>query len=281
MRGKAKILANCCVVTPVYQITLSEDELASLRSINDHLSDENHFTVVPKSLNQARLQIPIPTNFVTFPDQYFSGVDGYNRLLLSRRFYNAFKEFNYMLIVQLDALVLSSQLQTWCRSGWDYVGAPWAANYLPDHSGAQFVSVGNGGFSLRNIKSCLKVLRTKISPRARYDSLPRPQWWPMKRLRALILAANQIARVLPKITVESFLRLHFAASEDIFWGKFASMFDENFRVAPVDEALKFAFETDPAGSYERCNHQLPFGCHAWAKYDRGFWERVGVVPSSR
>jgi hypothetical protein len=44
-------------------------------------------------------------------------------------------------------------------------------------------------------------------------------------------------------------------------------------------ALEFAFESDPAGSYERIGKKLPFGCHAWAKHDRTFWERMGAVEA--
>ena len=91
-----------------------------------------------------------------------------------------------------------------------------------------------------------------------------------------MLCFNGVRAFLPKITTEQFLRKHYRGNEDIFWGKFASQIDPAFKVATVDEALHFAFESDPAGSYERIGKKLPFGCHAWAKHDRGFWEKMGV-----
>jgi hypothetical protein len=43
-------------------------------------------------------------------------------------------------------------------------------------------------------------------------------------------------------------------------------------VASVDEALRFAFEAAPRECFERNGRRMPFGCHAWEKFDRGFWE---------
>lgn len=57
-------------------------------------------------------------------------------------------------------------------------------------------------------------------------------------------------------------------NEDIFFGGCRSDF---FRVAPIDIALKFAFETDVRKCYFMNNKQLPFGCHAWCKWDYRFW----------
>jgi hypothetical protein len=39
------------------------------------------------------------------------------------------------------------------------------------------------------------------------------------------------------------------------------------------QALKFGFEQHPQLCYELNNQQLPFGCHAWEKYDYEFWEK--------
>lgn len=37
------------------------------------------------------------------------------------------------------------------------------------------------------------------------------------------------------------------------------------------EASAFAFERSPRYLYELNNNTLPFGCHAWEKYDMDFW----------
>jgi hypothetical protein len=66
----------------------------------------------------------------------------------------------------------------------------------------------------------------------------------------------------------------FPFYEDSFWSIEAPKFDREFRVPTAEEALPFAFEVDPRWCYEKNNRKLPFGCHAWAKYDKEFWMEV-------
>jgi hypothetical protein len=35
--------------------------------------------------------------------------------------------------------------------------------------------------------------------------------------------------------------------------------------------LRFAFEAAPRQCLEMNQGRLPFGCHAWGRYDREFW----------
>lgn len=59
-------------------------------------------------------------------------------------------------------------------------------------------------------------------------------------------------------------------SEDVF---FSACNSANFKVAPIDVALSFAFETDVRSCFEANNNNLPFGCHAWQRYDLNFWKK--------
>jgi hypothetical protein len=45
-----------------------------------------------------------------------------------------------------------------------------------------------------------------------------------------------------------------------------------FRRPKAKEALHFAFEMEPRKAYKMTNHKLPFGVHAWEKYDAEFWK---------
>ncbi len=56
--------------------------------------------------------------------------------------------------------------------------------------------------------------------------------------------------------------------EDLFW---ASRDSEEFHVAPMEIALAFAFEQDVRQCFAMNHNRLPFGCHAWEKYDFDFW----------
>jgi hypothetical protein len=59
---------------------------------------------------------------------------------------------------------------------------------------------------------------------------------------------------------------------DLFWADEAIKYYPDFRIAPVEVGLKFAFEVAPRLCFELNNRHLPFGCHAWPRYDREFWE---------
>ena len=61
-------------------------------------------------------------------------------------------------------------------------------------------------------------------------------------------------------------------NEDLFWSLEAKRYYPNFKVSPPDIAVSFSFEVGPRYCFEKNNQTLPFGCHAWTKYDRRFWE---------
>ena len=67
---------------------------------------------------------------------------------------------------------------------------------------------------------------------------------------------------------------------DIFWGMLVPEYVKDFRIAPPEVAVKFSWEALPRRCYELCNGNLPFGLHAWARYDlpflRPLLERKGI-----
>jgi hypothetical protein len=58
--------------------------------------------------------------------------------------------------------------------------------------------------------------------------------------------------------------------EDLFWSFIAPRLNPAFSVAPPEIAIDFAWELHPRAQYQQ-RGQLPFGCHAWQRYDRAFW----------
>jgi hypothetical protein len=61
-------------------------------------------------------------------------------------------------------------------------------------------------------------------------------------------------------------------AEDVWWSFQAQHYDPTFTIAAPEDALRFAFERHPRECFERVGRRLPFGAHAWADYDRAFWE---------
>lgn len=266
------------VVIPVYRTTLTAAERFSVRTTISVMASHDIYLAGPASLRgqfdwlvDARgLTLP----YVSLPDAYFTSITAYNRLLMSRVFYQAFSDYRYVLVSQTDALTLSDELDAWCARGYSYVGAPWYVGYTTPVRPLRLMGVGNGGFSLRCVPDFLKVLS-----RPRVFRNPLMEHWPgswksntfrfLRDYHSLVLANRQF---------------NINVNEDVFWGMFVARQCTFFRVAPIDEAVSFAFEAHPDFMFLRNGRSLPFGCHAWERYDRDFWlpafARLGFDISS-
>jgi hypothetical protein len=74
----------------------------------------------------------------------------YSALLKTPEFYEHFIDWSHILIYQTDALLLRKIDDIYFE--YDYIGAPWVlSNHWCKYN------AGNGGFSLRNIKSCIRI----------------------------------------------------------------------------------------------------------------------------
>jgi len=251
--------------------TFTADEEISYRQLVHFLGRYDRYFIAPKSL---KLEFP-ESCIRRFDDRYFGSIIAHTKLMLSSTFYDAFSDYEYILIHHLDALVFSDQLLEWCKEGFDYIGPPWIkceATPWVDIS-----RVGNGGLSLRKIQSFLRVLDSN-----RYWVDPHEYWkgfcqthplhvqllnLPRKFLKRLVYFNN----VTHELAQWPF-RTDGKGNEDYFWSDEAIRYDPTFNVAPFKAGLRFAFEVDPRLCYQMNNHQLPFGCHAWPRYDRAFWE---------
>ena len=63
-------------------------------------------------------------------------------------------------------------------------------------------------------------------------------------------------------------------NEDVFWTQCIPKYFPKFKVAPFEDAYAFSFEKNASMLYKKNNNQLPFGCHAWQKYEyEEFWKK--------
>jgi len=266
------------IVTPVYRLPLTADEEISMRHLREYLARFDRFLVGPASLLESERVAREYGDFAqrAFPQRYFTGTQGYSQLLVEEGFYRAFDEYEYILIYQLDCLVFSSGLEEWCEAGWDYVGAPWFKDYREDTSEG-FWAVGNGGFSLRRVARAIEVLSSKQlvdDPRVRaektekFGSVPALRW-SVVALRRFLLERGYHNTV--GWLVEELGRCpNF--HEDLFWSFYARRVLPEFKIAVPQDAVRFSFEMAPPYCFQANGGRLPFGCHAWAKYDREFWK---------
>src|SRR5664280_3798193 len=98
---------SLAVVVPVYRTHLSDDERVSLRHVEHFLPEADKFLVMPGTLDFHRSGY----RKACFAPALFDGIAGYNCLMLSREFYARFDEYEFILIHQLDAIILSSDVE--------------------------------------------------------------------------------------------------------------------------------------------------------------------------
>jgi hypothetical protein len=248
---------------------LTPEEEISLRHLTHFLGRYDKYIVVPKNL-----QINFPEFGVKrFDCKYFGSVEAHKKLILSSKFYKSFLDYKYILIYHLDSLVFSDQLEQWCKLDYDFIGAPWIKHKDAPYFGKPAFEnkVGNGGFALQKIESFLKVF---YSPIQQID--PAQYWGKNYASKSKFLQyLNLPKKYLKHLRIFNSARWEmsgYRGNFELFWADRAPHYYPNFKIAPVEVALRFAFECVPRYCFELNNYTLPFGCHAWHRYDRDFWE---------
>lgn len=241
------------VVIPIYKYNLTDNELISLSRCISILNRYDIIIVAPETLQLNKIDLLTSQKYrvTRFCNKYFNSIQDYNHLLLSKQFYYSFIKYRYILICQLDTFIFDDSLSYWCSLSYDYIGAPWIAcewtndivwkeyfaNYFNNGFAKYFTNhinmVGNGGLSLRNVRSfiiALSLLHDK---------------------------ANKWLR-----------------NEDTFWSFEVPKYLPFFKIPDVRTASKFSIETEPQECMKMNDGNLPFGCHAWEKYDPEYWRQI-------
>jgi hypothetical protein len=246
------------ILIPVYKTTLTAEESFSLKACLEVLGGHDIVFVAPDSLNlEAYYSIcQMSIRVERFDDSFFKSISGYNTLLLSSSFYQRFLFYDYMLIYQLDCYVFKDELEYWTGLGYDYIGAPWLLYGLDTmglYEKLQFkirrltaylmgsfnkmhicYRVGNGGFSLRNIKVLYEHLKMTNSD------------------------------TLNKYKSDDSFSLY---NEDVYWSLSNGIRKPNYTIG-----CRFSLESFPEIGMRFNKGELPFGCHAWKK-EFHFWSK--------
>lgn len=177
-----KAQKGLCVVIPIYKPLPSDNELFSIRNTIARLPSYDIFFIAPKGLDMAAYDEFSKVDKKKFPARFFKNLYGYNKLMLRIGFYSKFKNYTYMLLVQPDALIIRDDIylnELISEYEYDYWGAPWIRPserrcfdcelyhkwILHFYKFICFISpvleceVGNGGLTLRNIQSTIRLLR--------------------------------------------------------------------------------------------------------------------------
>ncbi len=191
---------NCrtIIVVPLYRNFLSPSEAISIHRCYEVWSEKYEICVVsPEGVDMHEILKHYPKiKQRTVPTGWMASIAEYNKMLIGREFYSMFESYDYMLIYQSDCFVFEDRLQEWVDKGYDYVGAPWYFNigeyqkfigkilyalkiYHTDFF--RWGRVGNGGLSLRKIKTFLQHLdhKKRFSSRAQKGRLNEDIYWSM------------------------------------------------------------------------------------------------------
>lgn len=216
---------ECAVLIPIYKQVISIEEKISLQQISKNLNNYHIYFVAPEGLKIEKYKLLVPDAMVRFfPNEYFDGFEGYNHLMTSRELYLSFICYKKVLVCQTDVFIFSNNLEQFLTLPYDYIGAPFAKHKPWECR----LCVGNGGLSLRNVQSVLRIIEKELGKEG--------------KLRG--------------------------KNEDTFFSDCGEKKEDDFHVAPLDIALKFAFDQSLASiSYELNDHRIPFGFHGWYNYD--------------
>lgn len=249
------------VVVPLYTTRLSAEDLMSLKRTVRVLGHHDLAIACPEGLDLSPLDevvAPARPRVVRFPAEYFAGVEGYNRLMLSERFYARFDDYRYLLICQTDAFVFADRLHYWCGKGYDYIGAPWMASERTAWNRALFklnnafrkkkksdeylFKVGNGGFSLRRVAMMRRIVREQ-----------------REHIERGLRAPGD--------------RNHHV--EDQYFSLVAPARIPEMKIPAYAEAVDFCIDRRPRLALELNGGRLPFACHGFGKRNvRRFWRPI-------
>lgn len=248
------------VVIPVYKHDLSAVEKQSFERTLTVLHKYPVAVIKPRNLD-VHLQAHAGNKSITvmdFDDTFFESTKAYNKLLLSKEFYRQFLAYKYILICQLDVFLFADNLSYWISKGYDYLGAPWPAS----EEEAYLRAAKKGG--LKYWFTVMQAVNRLVLNKKDY------------RIGNGGLSLRNVNKSLFLIKIFGRWFKKYKLNEDIFWSINAPLLFPFFRVPDLKDGLGFAFEKSPAFFFKMNKEQLPFGCHAWEKYEPDFWKKYIV-----
>lgn len=269
-------LEQVVIVIPIYKQSITELEAISLQQCFKKLNDYSICFATFKELNideYLNIYDRYCSKKVTikfFNKTYFKSTNSYSKLLLTNLFYMQFVQYKYILIYQTDCFVFKDEIQKWIRKDYDYIGAPWFEGYDRNNNNFNFAGVGNGGFSLRKVKSFIKVLNT-LSYITKPNVLFKTFFTDLNIWKLPI----RFYRLVLNLTIKNntfYLFNNYSNNEDLFWSFVTKNNFKWFKIAEENEAYKFCFEVNPEYLLKLNHNELPFACHAWQKNNLPFWK---------
>lgn len=267
-------MKKCVVVIPIYREELDFEEICSLKNTINVLSNFDIKIVCPESLNTKNYSAIDEFDYIKLDDKHFVDDYAYSRLLLTDYFYRMFDGYEYMLICQTDAWIFDNKLEEWCDKGYDYIGAPWFEGYgIAKENSKMFEYAGNGGFSLRKIKTFINVLSDAQKSNRKLGNFMQV-YTKGGNVSPLMIhkIPKAILRYYNKKNVVSYAIKNLNLHEDNIIVNYLRRLYPQIKVAKAVDAKYFSMEVNSRRLYKEAGNVLPFGCHAFKRYDWEFWK---------
>ena len=256
---------NPVIVIPMHKPEPSSEERASLIQCQKILGEYPIYLLHPPGMSTKTYGdiFPFLKNLAA-PTGAMASIATYNQLMISPFIFDALNSYSHILIHEPDSIVLKNDLHHWCKQDFDYVGAPWFCSDFAEN--LQLKATGNFGFSLFKVKTVNDLFRKN------------PRWYGASMilrdlLRGLRGKKDTFIRALDSMGSSGKLSgAHNLYQDhcDIFWSHVVPKIESHFRVAPPQKAIYFSWEKDPQKCFRICEGEIPFGLHAWSKYDLKF-----------
>ena len=267
---------NCVVVCPIYRVLESESELFSLINNRSKLRLYRWVFIGPTMLRDyvRRLSSLVGLDnigFECFDEKFFIDIQGYNRLCKGTELYARFDSYEYMLVCQLDCLVFGESLEPWIKTRKSFYGAVLYSGYTGGEDFEACKDGRNGGLSLRRIPDFLSCIgKKRLVPLRAYRGVCKQGASCVYRIRMYA------SMVIFCMTAGS---LQAKINEDLFWTICIPFLYPRFKVADQRSSMLFSVErVSPAQAEELTNNSssIPFGCHAWERYNYRLWLKLIV-----
>lgn len=275
-----KTKTKCAVVIPIHKEDPDIYELSSFVQCFRILNSHPIYVLAPKNLNIEKYRKAVNHFEVKFIDPIWqSSLKQYNKLKVSLFFYNLFKSYDFLLTYELDAFVFKDELFSWCSMKFDYIGAPWFKGHNLPEEPLQLIGVGNSGFSLRSISASKRILK-RISLLQKMRTF----WFhsffqSLIKFEKVLKLTNYFFKIKDFQNLRDVFFFNKEMYEDRYWSDFIPSLFTDFKTAPISMGLKFSFEAKPSLLFEMNNKTLPFGCHAWRKFETDFWKKFIKIES--
>lgn len=253
---------NPAILIPMHKQEPSLEEMTSLVQCQKVLGNYPIYLLHPQGMSTKTYEAIFPTlKTLTAPSKSMASITAYNSLMISPFIFNALASHSHILIHEPDAIVLKNDLHYWCEQNIDYIGAPWfSSDAIED---LQLKATGNFGLSLINTNA----VNTFFSNNPRWFSSSMIFRELIRGIRGKVGAFDRALKSIgPSGKVSGAHRLYHDHC-DIFWSYLAPKVAPDFKVAPPEQSIRFSWETSPKKCLSICKGELPFGIHAWPKYD--------------